>query len=119
MRRYIDKDYATLVRWHKKWGQVAPDKAHLPEIGYVLEGKAMGFLYQTDGTFAFVEEIIRNPDTKEGVSEVIEALTSTARELGFSLVIGFTKVKKMTERVETLGFMQLPGDYTGVVRRIR
>jgi hypothetical protein len=85
----------------------------LPKIGYVIPGKAAGFLYQTDSSIAWIENLVAAPTLgKEERNELIDlivlAVGEEARRRGFKVLLGYTVLDAVVKRAQRLGF-----DYVG------
>lgn len=94
-RRFRDTDYEAVSTWYTKRGLDAPSKQYLPEVGFIIPGVACAHLFKTDGGFAILEGFISNPDTTpeervRALDEIINQLTTAAREFGFSRCMAFT-----------------------------
>src|SRR5688572_25462795 len=82
----------------------------LPENGFIIPGKAAGFLYRTDSSVAWIENIVAAPglsreERSEAVDAVIAAVIERAKELGFELLVGYTVLDVVVKRAQHFGFM--------------
>lgn len=83
-----DKDYNTINDWSMQRSIGPIPKDLLPEIGFIIDDIACGFIIQTDTKMAFGEFLLSNPNTtKENRSEAIQMIMDkgfeTAKELGY------------------------------------
>ena len=95
--------YPLLQSFYKARGRVAPNRKVLPTIGYVSEGRVIGFLYQTDSNVAMIEGIISDPNTVPSSRRI--ALARLAGKLiDTALAMGYTNIFAITNHpaIETL-----------------
>ncbi len=85
----------------------------LPKIGYIaLLGKtpiAAGFLRRVEGGYAQMDGLCSNAQfgsivRHEGVSKVVQALISEAKDLKLQGIIGFTQDTSVLKRAKDIGF---------------
>lgn len=67
----------------------------LPRIGFLANGAAVGWLYQTDSGVGYLETFITNPNVSpreraRAVDEVATALIHQARGLGLTKLVSMT-----------------------------
>lgn len=101
--------------WRKPWDETMTPEA-LPEYGYVVPGKAAGFLYRTDSSVALIEGIIAAPgltkeDRNEAVNAIVAAVRDEARRQGFKLLLGYSQLDAIKNRAERFGFMHVGPGY--------
>ena len=89
VREFTKEDEPEVKAWYEAHGQEYV--GHLPEEGWIEPGVAAGFLYKTDGHFAFVEGMITNPKAParkryNAMNEIADRCHQTARLRGFKQV---------------------------------
>jgi hypothetical protein len=97
---------------------ITPDA--LPQTGFIIPGKAAGFLYRTDSSLAWIESLVAAPDLpKEERTQVVDlivlAVCHKAKELGFRLLMGYTVLDAVVKRAERLGFDTVDGNFRLVI----
>ena len=93
LRRIRGGDYDTLASWYTGRGFALPDAEDLPQIGFIVEDLAAGFLFCTDSTIAFADLFVSNPAAApvlraRAVEAIVERLTEEAKACGFKYVAG-------------------------------
>lgn len=119
LRRYNKDDYKTLQLWSLQYqSEMCPEES-LPEIGFIEDGKAAGFLYQTDSNVAYLDLIIANKNQPhdQALNDVIDKLGVEAKERGFDVLIGISKHPVVEYRVERLGWIS-DSTYTVLLKAI-
>lgn len=95
-----EEDYQELLTWWKWHRFPAPAIEMLPNSGVMISKKEInicaGYIYFTNSSICWVEFIVSNPnyresDRKEAIKEVIQQLTSIAKDNGFKAV--YTNLK--------------------------
>lgn len=109
VRRYTPQDKTQIDSWYSKRNlEIIPDSL-LPEVGFIIDNVAAGFLYKTDGGIALIENYITSPDVNYvdrdlGLEEVTKALIENARESGFDRVMAITTLQSVYTRALSHGF---------------
>lgn len=88
-RLYEPKDFEQIQVWAKHRGTEYTE-SQFPKVGFIVDGYAAYFLYQTDSTVCFLENLIANPLTEgsdrcEAIDLVVDAVISEAKALGFTV----------------------------------
>lgn len=122
LRQYVPNDYPELQKLFKTWDLKAPEKAFLPNMGYIVDGVAAGFLYFTDSKIAIIDNFISNKqssrqDRDKALDEIVEALLASARTGGAKLVKCDTDIDAIKKRAVKMGFNTV-GIYTSFARMI-
>lgn len=107
--RYKPEHYAQVKGWWEAYGQPVIPEASLPKVGFIVQGLAAGFLYQTDSDLALAENFITDPvsywaDRSAALDAILEAITAYATQSGFRHVLGLTTSQAMYERCLRFGF---------------
>ncbi len=97
-------------------GEDAGDLSLLPTSGFVIGGIAVGFIYLTNSSLAFMDGFMTDPasDPKErslALDLLIVALFDEARSLGYKAVAGTTSAQPLADRLAQHGFNVIAGSY--------
>lgn len=100
------KHYKAVASWYHARNMAAPLPDSLPTLGFVVDGKVAGWLYQTDSTVALVDGFIASPDTlpssrKQAIEVLAGLLLDLAHSLGYHTVLATTShptIKKMCHK---------------------
>jgi len=122
-------DYSYIQEWGEK-----QEWPILPVEYYGLKGFiaynndipiAVGFIYRLDegNPLCMLEWLIGNPDAdwkirKEGISKVIDACFTWAKEDGAEVVITMTKNKRLIEKYKEKDFIETDTNMTHLMRRL-
>lgn len=106
IRSYYRADLSDLQDWLELRGLPRAEAHWFPSIGFIAPGLAVGFLFQTDSSLAFLDNYISNPTADSfrvgrAVSKITDRLLAKAEQLGFDYVKCATdkgSVKKMALR---------------------
>lgn len=122
MRRFTKKDIPTINAWYqaRKLPPLHPEL--YPDIGYIVENVAAGFIYQTDSVLCFIEGYIANPQTskeerKAAFDEITTALIRTAKDHGFKSILAYSQLEEIRKRCERYDF-KFKGHYALYVKEI-
>lgn len=113
---YVREEHYEQVRgWLRHWKQDLPPTA-LPRNGFIIPGKAAAFLYLTDSSVAWIENLVAAPglsreERSQAVDAVVMAAIDRARELGVELVMGYTRLDAVVQRVARFGFIHVADGY--------
>ncbi|GHG84957.1 hypothetical protein [Comamonas sp. JC664] len=108
--------------WLQSWDEiVTPDG--LPQTGFVVPGKAAGFLYRTDSSLALIENLVAAPglskeERNEAVDLVVAAICKEATRLGFKILLGTTQLDAVVKRAEKHGFIYVDGGFHVIALRL-
>lgn len=114
--RYVREQHFEQVReWLRNWNEDIVPRG-LPENGFIIPGKAAGFLYRTDSSVAWIENLVAAPglDRQErnlAVDAIVAAVVERARELGFEVLMGYTSLEAVLNRAERFGFMHVASGF--------
>jgi len=97
-----------MIRWNTRRSLPAPIAAKRPEIGLVVPGLAIGFVVQTDTTFAMVEGLITNPESDKALRAkairlLVLSLCAAAKDRGYSDVWAVTARPEVRDLAGPLG----------------
>lgn len=118
------RDYETYCAWlsgHKR--QILAHR-FLPRFGRIVPGYCAVFLYQTDSSVGFLENLASNPEVS-GSPELdraldccLEAIQNDAKHLGVDLLVSSTMIPAVVARVERLGFSAHPERYRQITKEL-
>ena len=123
-----DAHFDLISPWFKHyWGAYFP-KEMIPTDGYIVYGEesgplVAGFLYHTNSSIVWLEDIIGNPEAdkaerKEGIAVLLQALEMRAKALGFKHVFTATAHANMIEYYKQAGFQADPIPHTLLIKGI-
>lgn len=108
VRKYdVVKDFETIRQWGREWGAEYNDD-QFPNTGFIVDGLAAYFLYQTDSDVCWLENMI----TKKGIEPfarsraldlLVEACLQEAREQGFTVCYATTNIMSVAKRAQQHG----------------
>lgn len=111
----LEQHYAQVHEWLAHWNeQLVPEG--LPKTGFIIPGKAAGFLYRTDSSLALIENLVAAPGlSKEernvALDAVVVAVCEEAARQGFKILMAYTLLDAVVKRAERLGFLYVSGNY--------
>ena len=114
IRHYrADEDYLLLKEWWEKQGYNWPLPHHLSTVGRVIEVNnvpvCIGFLYETNSSIAWFEQVICNCDAPKNyrriaLLELIETMKKLAKSSGFELLFSSTNIGSYRKKLTDSGF---------------
>lgn len=110
--RYIDldQDYYAICEWFRIRKMKPIKKKFLPKLGLIIEKRCAVFLYETNTPVCILENLISHPScTSFDLDLLIDSAKVLAKDLGFELVIGATKLNQVIQRCEDLKFKKASG----------
>lgn len=98
--------------WADQWSTQL-NLSILPKTGRIVPGKAAIFLYKTDSSVGFIENLICNREVnKHDVNEAINACVSDiekdAKAMGINLIICSTNLQSVIDRSKIFGYSSKP-----------
>lgn len=119
----VEHDLGTINGWmkgHDKRGFVAEE---LPTIGFIVDGVAAAFLYQTDSSVGILENFVSNPEASpqqvaSALDKIVKELKFAASKEGIDRLLVFSKVRSIGKRIGRLGF-ELKGNWQGYAAEVR
>lgn len=108
--------------WVQSRGDVVTQDA-LPQSGFIIPGKAAGFLYRTDSSIAWLEGLVAAPglereERSQAIDAVVTALLSEAQRLGFKTLMAYTLLDAVVKRSERFGFTYVSGGFHLIARGV-
>lgn len=112
VRPYRPSDFPQIKEWGAKWGAEYQED-QFPSIGFVVDGIAAYFLYQTDSAVCWLENMVSNRGVpKEEVDRaldlIVDAILNEALVLGYKLAYATTNISKVATRAKASGAALCP-----------
>jgi hypothetical protein len=106
IRQFEDSDWPTISSWYASRNLPPPNAEWLPEIGFVVDNVAAGFVYNAEGKLALLEGYITNPASEAYVREkALDLLTATLIEaVRCPRIYAVTTNPAIVRRASRLGF---------------
>lgn len=110
--RYVPElHFDSIKDWLRFWNDTMTPEA-LPQTGFIIPGKAAGFLYRTDSSLAFIENLVAAPGMSREertvhVDAIVAAICVEAAKLGFKILLGYTELDAVVKRAERFGFIHV------------
>lgn len=107
VRRYEDADFAQIKEWGRGWN-ADYNEDQFPSVGFIVDGVAAYFLYQTDSSVCWLENLI----TKRGILPavraraldlLVDAILKEAKDLGFTVAYATTHITSVAKRARSNG----------------
>lgn len=94
VRRYESQDFEQIKEWGKEFGSDYKED-QFPKTGFIVDGIAAYFLYSTDSSVCWLENMISKRGVDQRVKNqalelIIEAILKEAKELGFRVAYAST-----------------------------
>ncbi len=112
VRRYFPEDFPTIKEWGAEHGaEYSPDQ--FPKVGFMVDGVAAFFLYQTDSTCCWLENMVSKKDVDKSVRNIaleliIDAIIEEAKSLGFKVAYASTSNYRVALRAKKYGAHVIP-----------
>ena len=112
VRPYKKEDFAQVKSWANRFGTQYRE-SQFPETGFIVDGVAAYFLYKTNSSVCFLENLISNRmasknDRDHAIELVIKEALKTATELGFEIAYATTDVPQVVMRAMIHGAQATP-----------
>lgn len=107
-RRYDrETDFSHIKAWGDEWG-AEYIKEQFPTVGYIVDGVAAYFLYCTDSSVCWLENLISKRGIDEKTREnalnmIFDAILEEARELGYKIAYATTDNVAVAKRAKEHG----------------
>jgi hypothetical protein len=105
LRRYNPKtDFEQIANWAKAREQ-SYDKDLFPPTGWIVEGVAAYFLYETPSKVCWLENMCSNPESIKEVRElaleqIISALLRDVKDKGYKIAYATTDIEAVINRAK-------------------
>lgn len=99
IRRFNKADLEEVLSWfHSRGIDITED--YLSPTGFIVPGKACGFIYATDANFVIFESFVGNPkitseERQEALRKIVPAMIEEAKQMGYKQAFGFAVSKTM------------------------
>lgn len=102
-----EKDFAQVKEWGFQYNKEYREH-QFPKTGFIVDGVAAYFLYSTDSSCCWLENMIANkktdPDVRDKALQMIcEAILAEAKKLGFKVAYATTDNISVVKRAVTMG----------------
>jgi hypothetical protein len=113
VRRYEPSDFAQISEWALDGYNNDYTEEQFPKTGFIVDGVAAYFLYSTDSSVCFLENMIANKkvepmDKDQALKLLIEAILAEAKALGFKVAYATTGIPSVIFRAVTYGAIPMP-----------
>lgn len=107
VRRYEAKDFEQVREWGRGWGSEYRED-QFPGTGFIVDGVAAYFLYQTDSSVCWLENLITVRGVDASVKDralnlLIEAILDEAKALGYTIAYATTDINTVAKRAREGG----------------
>ena len=106
-RPYEPKDFEQIQAWGKEWGANYSED-QFPQIGFIVDDVAAYFLYQTDSSVCFLENMVSNKKIHQEIKNqaltlIAEAILKKAKEEEFTVAYATTNNVAIAKRAAEHG----------------
>jgi hypothetical protein len=114
-REYTPEDFQQIKEWGRQWG-ADYNEDQFPNVGFIVPGVAAYFLYSTDSSVCWLENLV----AKRGVDKMtraraidllVDKILAKAKELGFAVAYAATSNVKVAQRAQATGAIVQPLHY--------
>lgn len=118
-----DKHYEEANSWGRKHNFPLPGREYLPDIGFVVPGLAVGFLYTSNSKIGWVEWVFGNPeaskdDRAQAIDLVIKLIEYCAKDLGIEALFSSSGSPAYQSVLERHGFDATDKNVTQYIKKI-
>ena len=115
VRRYEIEDFKQIRLWGEQWGAVYNEE-QFPNTGFIIDGVAAYFLYSTDSTVCWLENMVSRKGLEKAVRSracdlLIDAAFNEAIAQGFSVAYATTDLISMAKRARAFGAQIKPQQF--------
>lgn len=108
IERIRPRHYKLLESWYAARGRKI-DTSTFSDMGFIVDGRAAGFLYVTNSNLAMIEGIVADPYTipshrRLSIEKLVGLLMDTALSLGFTNIFGISKHPAIIKVGKKYGF---------------
>lgn len=105
--RYGPEDFWQIEEWGRQWGAIYRAD-QLPGTGFIIHGVGAYFLYSTDSTVCWLENMITRKNLSEeikadAINRLIDAAVVEAKRMGFKIAYATTGLPSMAKRAKDIG----------------
>lgn len=107
MREYQDSDFEEIESWGKQW-DTRYIKSQLPPTGLIVPGLCAYFMYETNSSVCFLENLISNRSADKelvakALEEIVPALFKMAKDKGYTVAYACTDNPEVIKRALRVG----------------
>lgn len=107
VRRYEPEDFEQIREWGRQWGAEYVEE-QFPMTGFIIDGIAAYFLYSTDSSACWLENMIMKRGIDEATKEealglLIDEIIKEAQFLGFTIAYATTGIISVVKRAKENG----------------
>lgn len=107
VRRFVTSDFLQISAWAREY-DAHYDIKQFPKTGFIVDGIAAFFLYSTDSSVCFLENMIANravdrEERNRALSLLVEAIIKEASDLGFTVAYATTDNPSVVARAMRAG----------------
>lgn len=112
VRPYEPRDFPQVEAWGKDYGDEYKEH-QFPKTGFIVDGIAAYFLYSTDSSLCWLENMISNRNVQkerrdQALDLIIQAILEEAERLGFKIAFAMTDNIPVVKRAIEYGAMVKP-----------
>ncbi len=113
---YVPEQHFEQVRAWLRFRDEEMTPEALPRTGFIIPGKVAGFLYRTDSSVAWIENLVAAPtlereERNKLVDAIVTAISQKAKALGFKRLVGYTVLDVVVRRAKRHGFQHVGGGF--------
>lgn len=111
-----EKHSPSVRTWLAARGMDLPHRRLLSDLGYVVGGKIVGFLFTTNSGQAYIDNVAADPKSSaeeraELIGVLLDVLEGSAREKGIDMITALASMPAVKDKLEHRGFAE-HGEYT-------
>lgn len=111
-RRFEPSDFEQISQWALDYDTIY-DEEQFPSVGFIVDGLAAYFLYQTDSKVCFLENLIANKSAdkisrEKAIELVINEILKEAEIRGYKVAYATTGLSAVIVRAMTHGAQATP-----------
>ncbi len=112
-RRYKPEDFTQIKEWGEKW-DAEYNEDQFPSVGFIVDGVAAYFLYSTDSSVCWLENMVSNRGIDEKTRDqalglLIDAILKEAKTLGYHVAYAATIYVTIAKRAKLANATIQPG----------
>jgi len=107
VRRYAPEDFAQVKEWGLQWGANYQEE-QFPATGFIVDGVAAYFLYSTDSSVCWLENMIANRNVEpmiraRALDLLVDAILAEAKAQNFTVAYATTGIISVAKRARANG----------------
>lgn len=123
VKEFKPEHHPELASWFVRRKLPIPPTWLLSDTGYIIHGRAAGFLYLTNSSVGRIDVLIANPsipkdERSNAIDAIVRKIISRARdEYGVKLLCCTTKLKSVEKRARLFRFIDT-GTFVGFAKEL-